>query len=124
MRKVTTTGPFFVGRARPETETLTDGTFRLTLRVVDNQGVIAGRECKEAFLAKWHGPAAANWFAEHGHQLTPGRPLDLELHNLRAVLGRLGAPEIHAVIVRCSLAPLAPSHVAHANNNPQAAQPA
>jgi len=115
-----TTGTFFLSRSRPETGQDANGAFRLTLRVLDRQGP----HRVEPYVAHWSGPAAALWFNEHSHELQPGRPLDLELHNPHTLPG-LRVSELHATVVRCSLARVAPSW-ANANrpNNPQASQPA
>lgn len=104
----TTTGTFFLARQRPQTS-VEDGEFRLVLRVVDRQGA----NKTEPYVVTWAGPAAAMWFNEHGHQLQPGCPLELELHNPRSFAPRLAAPETHATVARLALGKPAPSHIVH-----------
>lgn len=100
-----TTGMFFVARKPPTTGTAPDGAFQLTLLVKDNQG----DHKVEPYVVKWTGNAAKNWWQEHHQHLQPGQPLALELHNPRSFVGARGAPETHAVVLRCELAPVAPS---------------
>lgn len=111
-----TTGLFFLRQQRAVEHDLVGEQFRLTLRVIDRQG--PGKA--EPYVVTWTGPAAAMWFNEHQAALTPGRPLNLELHNPRSYLG-LRAPETHATVVRCALAPLAPSWNAHNTNTAHSA---
>lgn len=112
-----TTGMFFLARQRPTTGLSPDGDFQLTLRVNDNQG----QHRVEPYQVTWAGNAAKNWWNEHQQRLQPGQPLALELVNPRTFPG-LRAPETHATVIRCELAPVAPSWMrrAMANNNQQA----
>lgn len=100
-----TTGLFFVSRQRASATDSPDG-FVLTLRIVDNQG--PGKV--EPYVVTWAGAAARNWWREHEHHLQPGQPLALELVNPRSFPG-MRAPETHAVVTRCELAPVAPSWI-------------
>lgn len=94
-----TSGRFFVGRQAATTQVEQDGTFSLTLRVVDNQGLHAN----EPYLVRWRGPEAQAWWTENG-PLGAGAALQLELLNPRAQLG-LRVPEIHAQVSACRLLP-------------------
>lgn len=103
-----TTGLFFLARQRPMAETLPDGTFRLTLHVRDKQA----EHRVEPYVAVWAGNAAKSWWQEHGSRIQAGQPLALELHNPRCyVASRDIGPEIHAAVLRCELAPVAPSWI-------------
>ncbi|MGJ7544607.1 hypothetical protein [Variovorax sp. LT1R16] len=94
-----TSGRFFVGRQAATPQVEQDGTFSLTLRVVDNQGLHAN----EPYLVRWRGAEAQAWWAANG-PLRPGAALQLELLNPRAQLG-LRVPEIHAQVSSCRLLP-------------------
>ena len=99
-----TSGLFFVGRASPARPAAIahredDGTFALTLRVVDNQGPRA----LEPYLVRWRGHEAEAWWSAHG-PLKAGDALQLELVNPRAHAG-LRVPEIHAQVRTCRLLP-------------------
>jgi hypothetical protein len=100
-----TTGMFFLARQRPSVDHTSDGEFRLSLRVNDNQG----QHRVEPYLVTWTGNAAKNWWQEHQNHLQAGQPLALELHNPRAFPRMHGGPETHAAVIRCELAPVAPS---------------
>lgn len=116
-----TTGTFFLARQRcVETSSSATGEFRLQLRLVDRQG--PGRT--EPYVVTWSGPAAQQWHAQHQHALVPGRGLQVRLLNPRSMQG-LHAPETHAAVESCSLAPLAPSwQPSAASTHPGRAAPA
>ncbi len=115
-----TTGTFFLARQRSvETATGPDGQFRLQLRVVDRQGP----GITEPYVVVWRGPAAQEWHGQHRDALVPGRGLKLRLVNPRTLLG-IHAPETHASVEACDLAPLAPSWQPTNTNNRPAATPA
>lgn len=111
-----TTGVFFVGKQPPQWSVEGD-QFVLTLRVVDNQG--PGRV--EPYMVRWVGEAARTWWSEHQGLMTAGRPLHLQLVNPRSFPG-LRAPETHATVAQCSLAPLAPSWQGQNTQRAQEAQ--
>jgi hypothetical protein len=104
----TTTGTFFVARQAPIAATEGD-EFVLTLRLVDRQSP----GCAEAYQVRWKGASARTWWDEHRAHLQPGTPLRVVLHNPRTFPG-LRAPETHATVHTCELAPLAPSWQVHA----------
>lgn len=106
----TTTGVFFVARQRLQAAADQRDGFKLTLRVVDNQG--PGRV--EPYLITWKGEEARTWWQANEQRIQPGTPLRLELHNPRSFPG-LRAPETHATVHACTLAPLAPSWQGHAH---------
>lgn len=99
-----TTGLFFVARQKPTTRQTPEDNFQLELRVVDNQG----QHKVEPYLVTWTGNAAKNWWEEHQRHLQPGQPVALELVNPRSFPIARSA-EIHAIVTRCELAPVAPS---------------
>lgn len=101
----TTIGTFYLRKQQPVEATADERGFRLTLRLLDRQGPGA----VEPYVATWRGPEAKAWWARHAQELTPGTPLQLQLHNPRSFTGPRGQPETHASVVRLELAPLAPS---------------
>jgi hypothetical protein len=112
-----TTGVFFVARTPPQTGSDGDG-FKLTLRVIDRAGRTA-----EAYQVVWHGEEAAAWWAQHAATVRAGTPLRMELLNPHSMPVRHGAPEIHATVRGCQLAPEAPSWQANRAANPATTQP-
>lgn len=98
----TVTALMFMPRARPEASTARDGTFQLTLRLLDRQG-----PCRvESWLAHWAGPAAQAWWAQHKDHLPPGTPLRVQLSGPRTHFDRLArAPEIHARVEALAIEP-------------------
>jgi hypothetical protein len=100
----TTNGVFFVGKDRPGRPAVTEhqsdaGEFVLKMRLIDNQGPRA----VEVYVARWVGPAAAAWRAQH-RNLKAGDALRLVLTNPRAMPGAM-SPETHAAITSCELLP-------------------
>lgn len=98
------TGVMFVPKARPLAGRSADGTFQLTLRLLDRIG--PGRT--EAWLAHWSGSDAQAWWQEHQANLQPGTPLAVRLRSPRTHFDRLGrSPEIHAQLEHIEAAPRA-----------------
>jgi hypothetical protein len=110
-----TTGMFFLARQRPVADRAQDGAFRLTMRVKDNQGQFR----VEPYLVTWTGEAAQAWWEAHQAALAPGRALRMELHNPRAAAPSQAAAEIHALVARCELLPVAPSWRGREDASPQ-----
>jgi hypothetical protein len=108
----TASGVFFLARQRPLVAER-DGTFRVTMFVRDKRN----DRSTEAWSVTWAGAPARLWWNEHGSRLVAGQPIALDLFNLHVVpvTGRDIVPEIHASILRCELAPVAPSWLRHAN---------
>lgn len=99
-----TSGLFFVakdrpGRAAASAAPAADGSFAVTLRVVDNQGP----RRVEPYVVRWAGAEASAWWDAHA-PLKAGDALALELLNPRAFPG-FNAPEIHAEVSCCRLMP-------------------
>lgn len=109
----TTTGVFFVARQLPASSCEGE-EFVLTLRVIDRQG--PGRA--EPYCARWVGEVARAWWLKNKAQIQAGTPLAMVLHNPRTFPG-LRAPETHAAVHTCELAPVAPSWQTHAARNQQ-----
>ncbi|MDD0817182.1 hypothetical protein PSQ39_21285 [Curvibacter sp. HBC28] len=102
----TVTALMFMPRARPEASTARDGTFQLTLRLLDRLG--PGRT--EAWLAHWAGPAAQTWWAQHQSELQPGTPVRVQLTCPRTHFDRLArSPEIHARVESLAIEPRHPA---------------
>lgn len=110
-----TTGLFFVARRLPTAEVKAD-EFTLTLHLIDRQAP----GCAEPYVARWKGNYARTWWDEHNKRIQPGTPLRVVLHNPRTFPG-LRAPETHATVHSCELAPLAPSWLASAARDQQRA---
>lgn len=90
--------------ARPRAGTTAAGQFQLTLPLRDRQAHLQ----VEPWLAVWTGPEAQAFWQRHADQLVPGTPLAVTLTHLRphGAAGRFGqAPEIHAQVQACALAP-------------------
>ena len=109
----TTTGVFFVGKDRPGRPAVSEhksdaGEFVLKMRLIDNQGPRA----VEVYVARWVGPVAAAWRAQH-RDLRAGDALRLVLTNPRAMPGAM-SPETHAAISSCELLPARAPAVAQA----------
>jgi hypothetical protein len=62
--------------------------------------------------AVWSGDEALAFQREHGHELRPGRGLQLSLHSLTARDG-----DVRARVLACELLPLAPSWQRHQGIN-------
>ncbi len=95
-------GILFLGATRPLASTAADGSFQLTLLVMDRQGP----HRVEPWRVTWTGDAARAWWGRHGAALAKGQPLALELMGLRTYInGRFGGAETHATVLSCELAP-------------------
>lgn len=82
-----TTGTVYMSKTRPVVTTDAAGAgFTLDLVLVDNMGrnPHTGREEKEAYRVRWHGPDARAFWHAHGANLPPGTPLRVDLHRVRA----------------------------------------
>ena len=96
------TGILFLGKTRPVAEKGTDGVFRLTLLLIDNQG-----RGKEAYRVRWVGDEARAFWERHRDHLKSGTVLRAELANARAYIGTTypPLPELRADVVRLEYLP-------------------
>lgn len=97
------TGYVFLAKAKPVAETTEDGTFRLTLCVMDDVG--HGR--REGYRVRWEGPEARAFWQRHQHDLQPGAVLDAQLENVRIHMGANfnARPELHARVITLTYCP-------------------
>lgn len=101
----------FVPKARPQVAVAADGTFQLTMRLLDRLG--PGRT--EAWLAHWTGPEAMAWWNQHQAELQPGTPMRVQLTCPRIHFDRNArCPEIHARLQHIEFAPRHHSEDHHA----------
>ena len=70
----------FLSKATPLLTQAADGTHQLTLRVVSRHN---GAHHPEPMTLFWHGESAREFARQHLADLTPGRPLQVELQRLR-----------------------------------------
>lgn len=95
-----TTGTVYMSKTRPVVTTDAAGAdFTLELVLVDNMGrnPHTGRDEKEAYRVRWHGPDARAFWLAHGDTLTAGTPLHVQLHRVRAVYS---STQPHAIELR------------------------
>lgn len=100
------TSTMFVAKQRPVAALAADGTFQLTLRLLDRVG--PDSRSVESWLVRWSGPSAAAWWRRHGEQVTAGQPLDVVLQRPRLFYSRhseFRPAELHAAVRRLALAP-------------------
>lgn len=91
----------FKGRERPQAGNAADGTFVLTLRVMDN----IGGNGRESWLLTWAGEDARAWWIAHGASLEAGQPLQVQATRIRAFAHPRSGAEIHAQVQSLALAP-------------------
>lgn len=100
----TYTGTLYLPKhGRPTTSTTAAG-FQLLLPLRDRLGPMR----VEPWLAVWTGPEAQAFWQAHQADLEPGTPLAVTLTHLRphGTAGKYReAPEIHAQVASCTLAP-------------------
>lgn len=99
------TGTLYLAKRKPETGRAEDGSFTLTLSLIDNLG--DGR--KEKYRARWSGPDAQSFWDQHQHDLQPGAILRAELSHVRIHSGTTfpPMPELRARIVTLQHCPKA-----------------
>jgi hypothetical protein len=108
-----TTGVFFVTKQLPIAAVVGE-TFTLTMHLYDRLSPHA----VEPYVVRWVGNYARTWWDEHHRRIQAGTPLRLVLHNPRSFPGAR-APETHALVHTCELAPLAPSWQTQAEPAPE-----
>ncbi len=106
-------GLVFLAKSRPLAGPAANGTFQLSLMVMDRQGPLS----VEPWRITWTGEEAHTFWTECNAVLTPGQPLRVSAHRIRAFNPRHGAPEIHAIAQWIKLAPRSNS-----TTQPQAAE--
>lgn len=96
-------GTMYLAKAKPVADKAADGTFQLTLALVDNLG--DGR--KEGYRVRWKGPAAQAFWDTHRAELLPGAICRVELSHLSQHMGATYpyAPELHARVVSLEICP-------------------
>ena len=78
------TGPMYLSRkTKPAATRARDGTFALTLLVLDRIGPALGEV--ESYLLTWSGPVANAFWDMHGADLTPGTALQVTYEKQRLV---------------------------------------
>lgn len=78
-------GTYFLSRkTKPQATRAKDGTFALTLLVIDRIGPALGEV--ESYLLTWSGPTANAFWDMHAADLTPGAALALEYEKQRLVI--------------------------------------
>lgn len=100
------TSTMFVAKQRPVGTTAADGTFQLTLRLLDRVGSESRQV--ESWLVRWSGREAAAWWHRHAAQVVAGQPVDVVLCRPRVFYtgrGDFRAAELHATARRLALAP-------------------
>lgn len=97
-----TTGLFHLSREKPRVQTAADGTWSVSLRVLERQG-----QHSEARQTLYSGPVARTWWESEGHTLQAGDSLHMELAGERPhaiARGRDGfVCEIHAKVLTCAI---------------------
>lgn len=76
---LTATGIVYLGKQRPQTSIGADGTWSVTLRVVDRTGVHE----RTPWLLVFSGEPARAWWALEGHMAEAGDGLQVELERIR-----------------------------------------
>ena len=96
-------GTLYLAKRKPETGRAEDGSFTLTLSLIDNLG--DGR--KEQYRTRWSGPAAQAFWDDHQNDLQPGAILRAELSHVCVHLGSgYGVPpELRARVVTLAYLP-------------------
>lgn len=96
-------GTMYLAKAKPIADKAADGTFQLTLALVDNQG----ENRKEGYRVRWEGPAAQAFWDAHRAELLPGAICRVELSHLRQHMGSAYpfAPELRARVVSLEICP-------------------
>lgn len=96
-------GTMYLAKAKPVADKAADGTFQLTLALVDNMG--DGR--KEGYRVRWDGPAAQAFWDAHRAELLPGAICRVELSHLRQHMGSAYpyVPELRARVVSLEICP-------------------
>ena len=100
------TSTMFVAKQRPVIAPAADGTFQLTLRLLDRLGSESRQV--ESWLVRWSGREAAAWWHRHGPQVVAGQPVDVVLSRPRVFYtgrGDFRTAELHATAKRLALAP-------------------
>lgn len=93
-------GTLFLSKTAPLATRAADGTFSLTLHVVDSMGAFK----KEPWCISYSGPEAERFWSEHRDKLTPGQPLQYQGDTIR-VFTTARVPGITARALYLALAP-------------------
>ncbi len=98
-------GTLYLAKRKPEMGRAEDGSFTLTLSLIDNLG--DGR--KEQYRARWSGPEAQAFWSAHQSDLQPGAILRGELSHVHVHTGNTYPPhpELRARIVTLTHCPKA-----------------
>ena len=100
-------GRVFLGNTKPQAGKASNGTFELTMRVLDRHGHLK----TAAWLLIWSGPEAQAWYSQHADALVSGAVLEVTCSHIRGyVAGRIA--EVHAHVQECRLIPKTVPHYA------------
>lgn len=107
-----TKGIAYMGNTKPVADRAADGTFRLTLLLIENRG---GND-KEGYRVRWTGPQAEAFWKQHQQDLVSGANVYVELTHIRPHVGttRPPLPELRARVVRATYCPRRQPHPAAA----------
>lgn len=98
---ISATGTLYMSKTRPLASTAADGTFQLTLLAMDR----IGPHKVEPWHLTWSGPEAKEFWLAHQHELKPGQPLHFCATGVQSFARKGWAPETHARVQSCALAP-------------------
>lgn len=73
------TGTVFMTKQRPQTSVAEDGTYTVSLRVIDP----VGTHERTPWVLLFSGDAARNWWAAEGHMAEAGDGLEVTLERIR-----------------------------------------
>lgn len=97
-------GTLYMSRTAPLATTAADGTFELTLLLMDRIAPLR----VEPWRVTWAGHEARAWWQANQGALQAGRALSVQVTDVRAHQGgRWAAPETHARVLGCALLPQA-----------------
>ena len=96
-------GTCHMAKARPQVATASDGTWSVSLRVLDRWGT----HQTEGWLINYAGPQAREWWEREGRTLEPGDTLRVVLHRARVhAVGRDRSgvlSELHAQVLEAEI---------------------
>ena len=93
-------GTLYMSRTAPLAVRAADGTFQLSLLLMDR----IGPHCVEPWRVVWTGEAARAWWQANQGALQPGQALQVQACGMRAFVANGRAPETHARVIGCALA--------------------
>lgn len=93
-------GTVYLSKAKPLATHAADGTFALTLSVIDSMGAYK----KEPWTLHYAGPAAQAFWDANQTELTPGQPLYVWANHIR-VYASARVPGIDASVEQISVTP-------------------